>query len=146
MDFESQLQDGFDAYLVVARWALASLRPEVLAGILVGLTALVWLFLRPRQRDAFWDIDEKGGEALPQDSRLGRVARHGLSCAARYCLAGALTGLLLGGGVLAAVAYGVAPERAQALAPVMLLGMLGAGAAGGVVLGVLAGVTEGWEA
>jgi hypothetical protein len=65
VDFESQLQNGFDAYLVAARAALIVLRPEVLAGILLLLTGLVYLMLRPRQRDAFWDITSEGGKPIP---------------------------------------------------------------------------------
>jgi hypothetical protein len=65
VDFESQLQNGFDAYLVAARAALILLRPEVLAGILLALTGLLYLILRPRQRDAFWDITPEGARPTP---------------------------------------------------------------------------------
>jgi hypothetical protein len=37
----------------------AALTPEVLGGLLLVLTLLMYLWFRPRQRDVFWDITEK---------------------------------------------------------------------------------------
>jgi hypothetical protein len=57
LDFESQLQEGFGLYAQVLNWAVRSLSPEVLTGSLLALTAVMYLWLRPRRRDVFWDIE-----------------------------------------------------------------------------------------
>ena len=62
LDFESQLQDGFGLYAQAARWALRSLTPETLAGLLLAATAAAYLWLRPRRRDVFWDIETDATE------------------------------------------------------------------------------------
>jgi tetratricopeptide (TPR) repeat protein len=67
LDFESQLQDNFGLYAQAAQWALRSLTPEWLAGLLLAATAAAYLWLRPRRRDVFWDIDT-GGSDTPQES------------------------------------------------------------------------------
>jgi hypothetical protein len=56
LDFESQLTDGFGLYAQAANWALHGLSPEVLAGALLLVTLGVYLWLRPRRRDVFWDV------------------------------------------------------------------------------------------
>jgi hypothetical protein len=56
LDFESQLEDGFSLYAQVAGWLLRSLTPERLTGLLLALTASLYLCLRPRRRDVFWDV------------------------------------------------------------------------------------------
>jgi hypothetical protein len=57
LDFESQLQDGFSVYAALAAWALRSVTPEVLGGLLLAAALALYLWLRPRPRDVFWDID-----------------------------------------------------------------------------------------
>jgi hypothetical protein len=56
VDFESQLQDGFGLYISIARLVLASLAPEVLAGLLLAATSAAYIRARPRKRDVFWDL------------------------------------------------------------------------------------------
>jgi hypothetical protein len=56
LDFETQARQGFGLYAQGANWVLARVSPELLTGLLLGLTAGVWLWLRPRARDVFWDI------------------------------------------------------------------------------------------
>jgi hypothetical protein len=56
LDFESQLADGFGVYAQAANWALHALSPEVLTGALLLATLAVYLWLRPRRRDVFWDV------------------------------------------------------------------------------------------
>jgi hypothetical protein len=57
LDFESQLQEGFGLYAQVLNWAVRWLSPEVLTGLLLALTAVMYFWLRPRRRDVFWDIE-----------------------------------------------------------------------------------------
>jgi hypothetical protein len=64
LDFESQLQEGFGLYAQVLHWAVRSLSPEVLTGLLLALTAVAYFWLRPRKRDVFWDIDPVSPEEL----------------------------------------------------------------------------------
>ncbi len=56
LDFESQLEDGFGLYAAVAGWAMRSLSPELLAGLLLAATVAAYFWLRPRKRDVFWDV------------------------------------------------------------------------------------------
>ncbi len=56
LDFESQLADGFSLYAQIAGWLLRSLTPETLTGLLLTVTAVLYLCLRPRRREVFWDI------------------------------------------------------------------------------------------
>ncbi len=56
LDFESQLADGFALYAWLAHALVQALSPELLAGALLALTAAAYLWMRPRQRDVFWDI------------------------------------------------------------------------------------------
>jgi hypothetical protein len=42
-------------------WALLVLSPEVMAGLLLVATIGLYLWLRPRQRDVFWDIQPASG-------------------------------------------------------------------------------------
>jgi hypothetical protein len=56
LDFETQLQEGFGLYAQLAAWLLRWLTPEVLTVLLVGATAGMYLWLRPRKRDVFWDV------------------------------------------------------------------------------------------
>jgi hypothetical protein len=62
LDFESQLADGFGLYAQAANWALHALSPEVLTGALLVVTAAVYLWLRPRRREVFWDVTTGGAE------------------------------------------------------------------------------------
>jgi tetratricopeptide (TPR) repeat protein len=69
LDFESQLQEGFSLYAQLAQWLLQSLTPEVLGGMLLSGTAALYLWLRPRKRDVFWDIGAvdtgENGQSVP---------------------------------------------------------------------------------
>jgi hypothetical protein len=56
LDFESQSQDGFGLYAQVAAWLIRALTPETLLLVLVAATAGLYLWLRPRRRDVFWDV------------------------------------------------------------------------------------------
>jgi hypothetical protein len=69
LDFESQLEDGFGLYARLAQWGMQSLSPELLAALLLAATAGLYLWLRPRKRDVFWDVDAIGAEGTsPADS------------------------------------------------------------------------------
>jgi hypothetical protein len=56
LDFETQMQEGFGLYAQLAGWLLHALTPELLTGLLLGATVAVYLALRPRKRDVFWDV------------------------------------------------------------------------------------------
>jgi hypothetical protein len=49
-------------------WALLVLSPEVMAGLLLVATVGLYLWLRPRQRDVFWDIQPVGASATSPQS------------------------------------------------------------------------------
>jgi hypothetical protein len=71
LDFESQLNDGFGLYAQAASWAVRSLSPEVLAGLLVAAAVGAYLWLRPRRRDVFWDVQPAAQEqAVQQDGAV----------------------------------------------------------------------------
>jgi hypothetical protein len=61
LDFESQLQEGFSLYAYLIDLALRALTPELLTGLLLAGTAVLYLWLRPRKRDVFWDVTPTGG-------------------------------------------------------------------------------------
>jgi len=56
LDFESQSQDGFGVYAHAANWVIQMLTPETLTVLLLIATLGLYLWLRPRRRDLFWDI------------------------------------------------------------------------------------------
>lgn len=62
LDFESQLQEGFGLYAQIAGWLVRSVTPEVLTGLLLAATAVLYLCLRPRRRDVFWDVTAREAE------------------------------------------------------------------------------------
>jgi hypothetical protein len=49
-------------------WALLVLSPEVMAGLLLLATVGLYLWLRPRQRDVFWDIQPAGASTTAPQS------------------------------------------------------------------------------
>ena len=59
LDWEAQQGKGFPIYAWVASEVLGRMTPEIVGGVLLGLTLLLYLWFRPRQRDVFWDISEK---------------------------------------------------------------------------------------
>jgi tetratricopeptide (TPR) repeat protein len=54
IDLRSRLEDGL--YSRLAGLLLGSLSPDLLALLLLGITLGLYLWLRPRKRDVFWDI------------------------------------------------------------------------------------------
>lgn len=52
----SSAEGGAGIVAALAGWALLVLSPEVLAGLLLVATVGLYFWLRPRQRDVFWDI------------------------------------------------------------------------------------------
>ena len=55
LDFASQHERGFDLYLSFAR-ILVGVSPLLLMAALMGLAAVAYWILRPRQRTSFWDV------------------------------------------------------------------------------------------
>jgi hypothetical protein len=65
LDLESQLADGFDLYTAAAAGLLQWLSPAAVAGLLLLATGGAYLWLRPRQRDVFFDVEPvSGGEEI----------------------------------------------------------------------------------
>jgi hypothetical protein len=75
LDFESQLADGVGLYAQAANWALHALSPEVLTGALLLVTLGVYLWLRPRRRDVFWDVSTAAPAEPGQDAGMLLVGR-----------------------------------------------------------------------
>jgi hypothetical protein len=72
LDFESQAADNFALYAQAGNWAVQSLAPESLTMALLVLTGLVYLWLRPRQRDVFWDVSTEPRDGVAADERPAR--------------------------------------------------------------------------
>ncbi len=56
LDYESQKADGFPLYQQAGNWVAENLRPEWLGLGFLGLAFVLYLWMRPRRRDVFWDI------------------------------------------------------------------------------------------
>jgi hypothetical protein len=56
LDFESQTKEDFALYARIAGWLVQHLTPEWLTGLLLAATVGLYFYLRPRQREVFWDI------------------------------------------------------------------------------------------
>lgn len=56
LDYESQKEEGFPLYQRVGSWVAENLRPEWLGLGFLGLAFLLYLWMRPRRRDVFWDV------------------------------------------------------------------------------------------
>lgn len=59
LDYESQKADGFPLYQRAGSWVAENLRPEWLGLGFLALAFLLYLWMRPRRRDVFWDVNPK---------------------------------------------------------------------------------------
>ncbi len=59
LDYESQKADGFPLYQRAGGWVAENLRPEWLGLGFLALAFLLYLWMRPRRRDVFWDVNPK---------------------------------------------------------------------------------------
>ncbi len=59
LDYESQKADGFPLYQRVGGWLVENLRPEWIGLGFLGLAFLLYLWMRPKKRDVFWDVNLK---------------------------------------------------------------------------------------
>jgi hypothetical protein len=59
VDFGTQKAEGFPIYRMAMNWFADHVQPEWLGLGLLGLAGVVYLALRPRKRDQFWDIHLK---------------------------------------------------------------------------------------
>ena len=59
LDYESQKADGFPLYQQAGNWVAENLRPEWLGLGFLGLALVLYLWMRPRRRDVFWDVNLK---------------------------------------------------------------------------------------
>jgi hypothetical protein len=78
LDFESQMKEDFGLYARLAGWLIHALTPEVLTGLLLAGTAGLYLWLRPRKRDVFWDVspvvaDEPPASEVPSAPPAGEM-------------------------------------------------------------------------
>jgi hypothetical protein len=67
LDFESQSQDGFGLYAQIAGRLIRALTPETLLLGMVAATVGLYLWLRPRRRDVFWDVKPVEQPDTPAD-------------------------------------------------------------------------------
>lgn len=56
LDFESQKQEGFPIFAWLGQALFEQLTPGILGAGLLLLTGFLYLLMRPRRRDVFWDI------------------------------------------------------------------------------------------
>jgi len=59
LDYESQKVDGFPLYQRAGNWVAENVRPEWLGLGFLGLAFVLYLWMRPRRRDTFWDVNVK---------------------------------------------------------------------------------------
>lgn len=59
LDPESQQQDGFPIYNQAASWFLDHVRPEFLGFALLALAIGFYFWMRPKQKDQFWNVTTK---------------------------------------------------------------------------------------
>jgi hypothetical protein len=67
IDLRARLEDGL--YSRLAGLLLGSLSPDLLALVLLSATFGLYLWLRPRKRDLFWDITPAGPEPQTETAR-----------------------------------------------------------------------------
>jgi hypothetical protein len=58
LDYESQKADGFPLYQRAGNWVAENVRPEWLGLGFLGLAFVLYLWMRPRRRDVFWDVSQ----------------------------------------------------------------------------------------
>jgi hypothetical protein len=75
IDLRERLQDGL--YSRLTGLLLGTFSPDMLALLLLGLTCGLYLWLRPRKRDQFWDVlaapPESSREPTPERNKAGTV-------------------------------------------------------------------------
>jgi hypothetical protein len=76
IDLRSRLEDGL--YSRVAGLLLGSLAPDTLALVLLAATLGLYLWLRPRKRDLFWDVTAVGPVEHAELARRAFAAGDGL--------------------------------------------------------------------
>jgi hypothetical protein len=59
LDYESQKADGFPLYQRAGNWVAETVRPEWMGLGFLGLALALYLWMRPRRRDVFWDVNAK---------------------------------------------------------------------------------------
>ncbi|QJW96890.1 hypothetical protein [Frigoriglobus tundricola] len=59
LDYEPQKADGFPLYQRAGSWVAENVRPEWLGLGFLGLAFVLYLWMRPRRRDTFWDVNVK---------------------------------------------------------------------------------------
>jgi hypothetical protein len=134
LDFDSQLQEGFVSYGGLLRWVLQNLSPEVLALGLLACTGGAFLWLRPRRRDVFWDLEDPEPE-VPGKGVFAAALRQGGAVA----LVGAAAGAVLAVGILAISGIQSGWGPALRSTSVLLWALPLGGLLGGGVLGVIGG-------
>lgn len=133
IDFASQLEEGFDLYLRCASWVLTSLSPEGLASFLLASTGVTYLYMRPRKRDVFWDIDGPPPAPSPERPTVPRI----LGRALRFAFLGSLVGSGICLAILALAALAGSRDQAFAAAPTLLIILVSVGTLGGAISGTL---------
>jgi hypothetical protein len=142
LDFESQLERGFAPYQSILQWLSNSLRPEIAALVLLSLTGMAYLCLRPKRTVSFWDFQSAKWTRRTLGRRISTAMRAGLAQGKTAAFLGAAIAALLG--VLIAVAVGIFSswERALWTGGLIAVGLVLLGAVGGFLTGTGAGFVE----
>jgi hypothetical protein len=139
LDFEAQMNQGFVTYASIAQAVFTALSPEVWAISLFAATGLAYLFVRPRKRDMFWDIASDRLPELAFRKRVFQRLKSVVFTSGQYGLYGGIGSTVVGLLIVGVVAAASSITQALSVAPVLL----GLFAAGGAVLGLIAGAFEG---
>jgi hypothetical protein len=143
LDFDSQLKDDFHIYATIAQFAFNALTPEVLTALLLTATVMAYFWLRPRERDLFWDLVPVHKKPPPPRLTFGERIQGACRRAYRVGRQTAAIGGLMGGMValafLAVIAAASSLEQAWSLVPILLGGLAGLGILGGAIFGCIEG-------
>jgi hypothetical protein len=149
LDLDSQLQTGFDLYLAAINYVFLHLSPGALLITLAIVTGALYLWMRPRKKDVFWDFAAAQPVVRPSGTALELlrgVITGGCMGVWSGIRLGILVGIALGGFLLMLIAIRTSTHNALSWATAVLLGTTIGFSILGVILGFIAGALEGASA
>lgn len=146
LDFESQLTKRFSVYLTLLNYLISVLRPEWLALGLVGLTAVAAWWVRPRERESFWDLARNQSAGRGWWRQTVEAVQGGMRQGLRIGLLSGGVGLLLSGAIVGLAVYQERWEQTSVTAQYLLLAFPAAAAALGWLVGFAVAFFEEWGA
>lgn len=146
LDFESQLTRRFSVYLTLLNYLISVLRPEWLALGLVGLTAVAAWWVRPRERESFWDLARNQSAGRGWWRQTVEAVQGGMRQGLRIGLLSGGVGLLLSGAIVGLAVYQERWEQTSVNAQYLLLAFPAAAAALGWLVGFAVAFFEEWGA